>query len=126
MTRRIITLWPAIPMILAILAACSTPPEPPAVQHEEQSAGRRAFLSRACPDCHGTQRQGTQLGPPLINVSSHWDEASLVKFLRDPGSFVRSDERLRRLSDSYPADMPGLPGASDEVLDSLAEYLLAH
>ena len=82
------------------------------------------FAAESCGACHGAERQGGASGPALSGLRRHWTEDTLVAFLRNPPAVMATDRRLEKLSRSYPAQMAGLPGASDEKLRALARYLL--
>lgn len=82
------------------------------------------FSAESCGACHGAERQGGASGPSLSGLRRRWTEDTLVAFLRNPAATTATDGRLQGLARKYPAQMVGLPGASDDTLRSLARYLL--
>lgn len=82
------------------------------------------YAAESCGACHGAERQGSASGPALSGLGRHWTEDTLVAFLRNPPAALATDSRLEKLARRYPAQMAGLPVASDEKLRTLARYLL--
>jgi cytochrome c2 len=106
-------------------AACSPSGEAPdrSPAAATPSPGRLVFLAEPCPTCHGHGREGTNTGPALHGLRTHWDEESLVRFLHNPAASKLSDPRLAELSQRYRSDMPPL-FADDRRIRALAGYLL--
>ncbi len=105
--------------------ACSPPGEGqrgPAVA--TPSPGRLVFLAETCPTCHGHGREGTNTGPALTGLRAHWDEATLVRFLRNPAAAKLTDPRLAALARRFRSDMPPLFAADERRIRALASYLL--
>jgi mono/diheme cytochrome c family protein len=107
-----------------MLVACGPSDEERARQDEVRRAGAGLFATESCGACHGAERQGSATGPALTGLKRHWTEDTLVAFLHNPAAAVAADRRLEKLARRYPAQMAGLPGASDEKLRALARYLL--
>lgn len=104
----------AAAVLLALAAAgCSQPVSP----------GRQAYVNTGCVRCHGPALAGTAEGPPLQLLRQHWDEDSLVEYLKDPNAVMANDERLRRLAEQYPAPMPAYR-MTDEDRRALAAFVL--
>ena len=70
------------------------------------------------------QPRGTTIGPPLIKIIDHWDEASLLEYLKSPKTFVESNPRLSYLDEQYPIAMPAYGDTDEEQLLKLAEFIL--
>jgi cytochrome c2 len=94
-------------------------------ENEAVRHGRQVFLALPCPTCHGHDRRGTNIGPPIRKLRNRWTEERLVHFLRDPASCKQADSRLRRISERYRTDMPSPIVGDDARLKSLIAYLLA-
>lgn len=122
-----LTLPIAVLSAMLVLAVACRQAEEPAAEPAPAlvSAGSEAYRVNACGICHGREREGTELGPPLRNLARFWSAERLQAFLKEPESFRTSSERMAQLAELYPADMPGLPAATAEELTALAAYLLA-
>jgi cytochrome c2 len=82
------------------------------------------YVDLGCAKCHGDDRQGQRSGPPLVKIEDHWDEESLLEYLKSPKSFVESNPRLSYLDEQYPIAMPGYASTSEEDLQKLAQLIL--
>jgi mono/diheme cytochrome c family protein len=89
------------------------------------SPGAALYAETTCIDCHGRGGAGGSLGPPLENLSAHWDSATLAAYLEDPRPFLRQDERLARLGQRYIMSMPSFRRLDPTERKTLAEHLLA-
>ena len=121
-SRAIVSCLPAVGCL--ILLACGLSEEERAHQDAIRRDGMPLYAAESCGACHGAERQGSATGPALRRLRRYWTEDALVAFLRSPAAAVASDSRLEKLARRYPAQMAGLPGASDEKLRTLARYLL--
>jgi mono/diheme cytochrome c family protein len=119
------TVPPLLVLLLGLTGlSCSPTSEAPARESETVRQGQRAFLSDACPTCHGQDRMGTNNGPSLQGLRTRRTEENLIRFLRDPSAFGQTDPRLKQVAERYKTVMPG-PLRSDEArLQTLARYLL--
>jgi len=97
----------------------------PAADPAAAARGRLVFETEGCGACHGDQLEGTEMGPPLTAVASHWKRAELEAFLKEPAPVLASDPRLIELGTKYEVEMPGVSAASDPEVSDLAAYLLA-
>jgi len=87
--------------------------------------GRAAYLEAGCAECHGNDLRGTPTGgPSLRGVGDHWDEASLLRYFRNPDSVVVEIPRLMELRDRYGEGMPPLKLADPIAREALAKYVL--
>lgn len=82
------------------------------------------YIDFGCAKCHGPDRQGQRSGPPLVDLSERWDEATLISYLRDPRSFVESNPRLSYLDEQYAIAMPAYDNKPEEDLQKLAQLML--
>ena len=82
------------------------------------------YVGLGCAKCHGDDRQGQRSGPPLVKIEDHWDEKSLLEYLKNPKTFVESNPRLSYLDEQYPIAMPGYATTSEEDLQKLAQLIL--
>ena len=109
----------------ATVVACTAPSSEPDKAPATPSPGRLVFLSEPCPTCHGRDRMGTNLGPPIANLSNRWDEDKLTRFLHAPAAAKRADPRLRQIAERYRSDMPALFSADEGRVRALVRYLLS-
>lgn len=110
---------------VVIAASCSEPAPPVAAPDAELLArGRKVYETEACAACHGAGRRGSDVAPSLWNLRRHWDEDSLVAFLRDPVASPQRDARMAEVAARYAADMPAIPTSNAERIRALAHYLL--
>ncbi len=112
------------------MAACGAypQPEPPAHATPDPGAasrGRLVFETEGCGACHGDHLQGTELGPPLTGVATHWQQPGLEAFLKDPAPALSSDPRLIEIGRQFEVEMPGVSAASNPEVVDLAVYLLS-
>ena len=82
------------------------------------------YADLGCAKCHGANREGQRSGPPLVKIIDHWDEESLLEYLRSPKTFVQSNPRLSYLEEQYPIAMPAYGTTDEEDLRKLAEFIL--
>ena len=90
-----------------------------------REAGARVYRSESCAGCHGEERAGGRLAPPLRALARHWDEEELVRFLRDPVAFAHDDSRIRGMAARFPSKMPPAGTSDAQKLRALALFLLA-
>jgi cytochrome c2 len=109
---------------LAVLA-CSQAEKPAPAASDAVHEGRRIFLAQPCPTCHGRNRRGTNIGPPIRGLRRHWTARRLAAFLHDPASFKQDDPRLRTISEHYRTDMPSPILRDEKTASALIAYLLA-
>jgi cytochrome c2 len=117
--------WVGVLLLTAAGLTCSPPEQPPAQENVAVRHGRQIFLALSCPTCHGHDRSGTNIGPPILKLRNHWTEERLVQFLRDPASFKQADTRLRQISERYRTDMPSAILGDNTKLKALVAFLLA-
>jgi Cytochrome c len=77
-----------------------------------------------CTSCHGTDLNGTKMGPDLHNLGQYWSKEGLVNFLRNPSANLNSN-RLNEYKNKYPdVLMPSFENIDVKDLGKIAEYLL--
>ncbi len=77
-----------------------------------------------CNTCHGTEMQGTKMGPSIQNVSKYWSRDKLINYLRNPTSFADT-ERFQKFEEQYPGMiMPAFSNIEVKELGKIADYLL--
>jgi mono/diheme cytochrome c family protein len=86
--------------------------------------GRKLFIGELCASCHGFERQGSWMGPPLLELAEHWDAPSLSSFIKDPSVFLKTDQRIRDLAKRFQANMTGNARLNDGDRLELAKWLL--
>jgi mono/diheme cytochrome c family protein len=111
-------------LVAAMMPACSAPPDESDGSVPTPAPGRLVYLAESCPTCHGRDRMGTNTGPSLQDLRSHWDGPKLVRFLHGPVAFKQADARLREISERYRSDMPAMFSADEGRVQVLVHYLL--
>lgn len=77
-----------------------------------------------CLNCHGSQLEGTPMGPMLTGLNEFWNRDRLINYLRNPNSFMDSD-RLKEYKKKYPnMIMPAYGNKDVKELGRIADYLL--
>jgi mono/diheme cytochrome c family protein len=109
-------------VVVAAVAACG---RSVVVDPATREAGAKVYRSESCAGCHGEERGGGRLAPPLRRLARHWDEEELVRFLRDPTAFAADDGRIREMAARFPSKMPPAGTSDPEKLRALALFLLA-
>lgn len=77
-----------------------------------------------CLTCHGPDREGTRIGPPLKDLGYNWTAGTLDAYLRNPEPFLEKDQRLKNLKKMHGASMPPAP-ITEASRGELITYLLA-
>jgi hypothetical protein len=107
-------------LLLSTLVSCgadeSLPNGPP---------GKRLFIAELCASCHGYDLKGGWMGPPLLQLQSHWQRDELADFIRTPTKFTEEDERLGKLSKKFQTSMVGNQRLSKQDRLLIADWLLA-
>jgi len=102
---------------ILVLAACgASGPNP--------GTPEALYVDLGCAKCHGENRAGQRSGPPLVKIIDHWDEESLLEYLKSPKTFVQSNPRLSYLNEQYPISMPAYGTTDEKDLRKLAEFIL--
>ena len=88
-----------------------------------QASGETLFRKANCHTCHGVERKGNAVAPPLLDLGRSWDADRLAAYLRDPFAASKGDPRLQELQKRFPAVMPPY-GGSETDRRVLAAWLL--
>jgi cytochrome c553 len=89
------------------------------------SIGSDLYVEYGCGICHGSERQGTDNGPPLIGLQELYTIDSLVQYLKFPVEVGERNKRLTKLREMYePLVMPSYKDLSEDVLKEIATLLL--
>ena len=94
-------------------------------QAHDDPPGTRLFAKHNCVLCHGENGEGKTTGPPLSGLREHYSKQQLLEFLRNPESYARHDDRLRRQLEGYVAMMPGYGYLDSLELEQLADHVLS-
>jgi len=116
-TRSVYAAFAVAAVTAFVLAACGA--SGPAAGTPEA-----LYVDLGCAKCHGENREGQRSGPPLVKIIDHWNEDSLLEYLRSPKTFVQSNPRLSYLDEQYPIAMPAYGTTDEEDLRKLAEFIL--
>ena len=77
-----------------------------------------------CTSCHGTDLNGTRMGPSLHKVKEYWGRDKLINFLRNPSSYSDTD-RVKEYQKNFPGlMMPSFNNIDVKELGKVADYLL--
>jgi cytochrome c2 len=105
--------------LLIGLAACSAEP----ASSDGTVGGAKLFQVNGCVLCHLADGSGSQMGPPLRNLSANWTREELATYLADPRGWLEHDERLRGLKQRFRMEMPAVSLSEEDRL-TLADHLL--
>jgi mono/diheme cytochrome c family protein len=113
--------WTAVAVVLCILVGITAT----GCGGSAASRGEKVYAMQSCAICHGKQREGSKLGPPLTGLKAHWTADQLVRdYFPDPVTYQNNDPRLREMLKTYNTmKMPAvrLPEADQRAL---ADWLL--
>jgi cytochrome c553 len=82
------------------------------------------YLRLECGKCHGHALEGARTAPPLTGLSSWWDEAGLLEYLRSPEEVTRANPRVAMRNEQYPLKMPSFASVEEAELVDLTRFLL--
>jgi hypothetical protein len=85
--------------------------------------GASVYKNARCDVCHGDSRQGTELGPPLLDLKPYWDQVELERFFLDPANYEPASDHLQKIRDQYKDVMPAW-NLSGEEMAALIDWLL--
>jgi mono/diheme cytochrome c family protein len=79
--------------------------------------------SLGCTGCHGSDLAGTRMAPDLHNLKQNWSRDELINYLRNPSSYINS-ENFKNLRSMYPNSiMPSFSNIDVKELGKIADYL---
>ncbi|MCX6151087.1 MAG: cytochrome c [Ignavibacteriales bacterium] len=92
-------------------------------QTSEQTA-LTLIKSNGCTSCHGSDLNGSTLGPSLIGLKQFWSSRDdLINYLRNPSSFMDKD-RFKNYQEKYSSVvMPPFNNLDVKDLGKIADYL---
>ncbi|MFC2082295.1 c-type cytochrome [Bacteroidota bacterium] len=86
--------------------------------------GMTLLQNTGCLGCHGTDLQGTNLAPALVNLNEHWERDGLINYLRNPSSYS-GDDRFEEYKKQFSGVvMPSYNNIDVKKLGEIADYLL--
>lgn len=106
-----------------------TPTQMPSTNLNNLSAneglnGADLFITFSCNNCHGTDYQGTKMGPALKGLNEYYSRKDLISYLRNPESFMDS-ERFKDYREQFPGIiMPNYSNKDVKELGKIADFLL--
>lgn len=103
-------------------------PEPriePAASPSGDSESARLYRDNDCGLCHGENREGTDLGPPLRDLGTFWDTDRLTTYLENPLAFHEAEPRFLESRTQFEMEMPPFDHLTVEERRALATWLLA-
>ena len=102
----------------------TTSPMPQSNMTSEDLNGQELTAKLGCVNCHGSDLNGTKMGPSLHDVKDNWTRDKLINYLRNPSSYMDSD-RFKEFQQQYPGiNMPSFNNIQVKDLGKVAEYLL--
>lgn len=112
-----------LPLLLLGLFAvsCDSEPEKP----RSEFTGPELFLDARCDSCHGGDRTGSWMGPPLAGLRENWTEEDLARYLRDPVPVIDATPRLSKMRRKYPSTMRAFPELPKRERLRIAKWLLS-
>lgn len=100
-------------------------PMPGTQEPAAELSGMQLMSSFGCLNCHGSQLEGTPMGPKLTGLTEFWNRDRLINYLRNPNSFMDSD-RFKDYKKKYPnMIMPAYGNKDVKELGRIADYLLS-
>lgn len=94
-------------------------------QKKNISEGKEVFNNLGCKTCHGADRIGTNLGPPLTSVKKNWNKKSLLEYLKSPQVIVNKNPKLKKLKEKYNmTEMPSFESIQQKQANELVDFLL--
>jgi mono/diheme cytochrome c family protein len=125
--------WACVPLFVLFALACDSR-EPARTSEAPRQLGeapqrlnaQTLYRNAGCATCHRMPGDpGEPLaGPPLRNLSEHWNREDLADFIGNPEAFVASDPRIAAQKARYPMAMPGAPSLSQEARLAIADWML--
>ncbi len=102
----------------------ATSPMPQTNMTSEELTGEQLVSQLGCVNCHGSDLNGTKMGPSLHAVKDNWSRDKLINYLRNPSSYMDAD-RFKEFQKQYPGvNMPSFGNIQVKELGKVAEYLL--
>lgn len=108
-------------LLVALACGCDSQPTKP----RSELTGPELFSDARCGSCHGGDRSGSWMGPPLEGLGAHWDVEGLARYLRDPLPVIEATPRLSKMRRKFPSTMRSFNELTKEERTKIARWLLA-
>lgn len=131
MPRTLPTTFPTVLLAFPLLVAASCGGDDAAPSPTSGATSSAAdfplYMRGNCHTCHGPDLGGTSLGPVLGDLTSLWNEETLIQYLTDPQGVTDRTPRLREKRGMYMMRMPpaAQAGLSKDEVRQLAQWLLS-
>lgn len=90
----------------------------------EASTPMDLITSLGCTSCHGTDLNGSGMGPALVNLSDDWSREELINYLRNPSDYS-TKERIKKHKQKFGSIlMPSYNYIDVKELGKISDYLL--
>lgn len=88
----------------------------------QDAAAGAAIFKQKCTACHGIEK--AVVGPALKGIDTKYDEAWLIKWIRNAPAFIASGDALAVKAGEYsPAMMSAFPELSDDDIKNIVAYV---
>jgi len=88
----------------------------------QDAAAGAAIFKQKCTACHGIEK--AVVGPALKGIDTKYDEAWLIKWIRNAPAFIASgDAQAVKASEYSPAMMSAFPELSDDDIKNIIAYV---
>lgn len=88
----------------------------------QDAAAGAAIFKQKCTACHGIEK--AVVGPALKGVDTKFDEAWLIKWIKNAPAFIASGDAKAVTASAYsPAMMSGFPELSDDDIKNIIAYV---
>lgn len=118
-------------LVLFLLGRITKEEEPAthsAIEQMSQKSGADGLTlikQSNCVSCHGSDLNGTSLGPALANIKQFWTRDALINYLHNPSSY-NGNARFNGYRTKYKNSvMPSYGKVDVKDLDKIADYLLS-
>lgn len=117
--------------VALVVAGCGgaggpvAPPNDPDSPPIDPVAAAALYEEHSCGMCHGENREGTEVGPPLAELDGYWDADRMVRYLEDPTAFREAEPSFQDDRTQYDTDMPAFDYVSEDDRRTLARWLIA-
>jgi mono/diheme cytochrome c family protein len=91
----------------------------------EEVPGSELVRRLGCLGCHGSNLEGTRMGPALTGLQEYWNRDNLINYLRNPNSYMDKD-RFKAYKEKYLGIvMPSFGNVNVKDLGKVSDYLLS-
>jgi mono/diheme cytochrome c family protein len=93
-------------------------------QSSKDKSPGQLVASLGCTGCHGGDLAGSNMAPDLHKLKGNWSRDELINYLRNPSSYMNSED-FKNFRALYPnAIMPSFSNIDVKELGKIADYLL--